>query len=371
MGEYGSDDEAVGRRVVVTDEQNLDMDRVRHYSLTTWVFKQGEMVSLMIHLGHRLGLYESMDKAGPLTAADLAALSGCHERWLLEWLRCHGAAGLLTTADGERFALETEAAVVLARSDEPTYAAGVFANLRPREVVDGLASAFRTGTGLNYDGQGEGSEHAVEAMCGPMSRALLVPVLLPMLEGVVEKLETGAKVVDVGCGTGLALELMADAYPASTYFGYDPSERAISTAQERFAQRENVSAVLAGGEDLPFSNDVDLVLTMDCLHDMPRPDRTLSAIRGALNDDGTLLIKEIRSSPTWSGNLKNPVLPMMYATSVATCLSSAMSDDDTLGLGTLGLHPGRLEELTSEAGFTRFKRHDLDDPTNIYYEVRS
>ena len=109
---------------------------------------------------------------------------------------------------------------------------------------------------------------------------------------------------------------------------------------------------------------------MDCLHDMPRPDRTLSAIRGALSDSGTLVIKEIRSSPTWTGNLKNPVLPMMYATSVATCLSSAMSDDDPLGLGTLGLPPGRLEEFTIEAGFTRFTRHDLDDPTNIYYEVR-
>ena len=109
---------------------------------------------------------------------------------------------------------------------------------------------------------------------------------------------------------------------------------------------------------------------MDCLHDMPRPDRTLAAIREAVTDEGTLVVKEIRSSPHWSTNLKNPVLPMMYATSVATCLSSAMSDHDTLGLGTLGLHPERLAELTMEAGFTRFARHDLDDPTNIYYEVR-
>ena len=354
----------------VAEGQNLDIDLVRRYALTTWVFKQGEMVSLMIHLGHRLGLYEAMDGAGPLTAGELASSTGCHERWLLEWLRCHGAAGLLATEDGDVFTLEAEAAAVLARRGEPTYAAAVFANLRPREVVDGLADAFRTGTGLDYDGQGEGSEHAVEAMCGPMSRALLIPVLLPLLDGVEDKLKAGARVLDVGCGTGLALELMADAFPASTYVGYDPSVRAIDTARERFADRDNISVVRAGGEEVPPSGDVDLVLTMDCLHDMPRPDRTLAAIREAVTDEGTLVVKEIRSSPHWSANLKNPVLPMMYATSVATCLSSAMSDHDTLGLGTLGLHPERLAELTMEAGFTRFARHDLDDPTNIYYEVR-
>lgn len=354
----------------MTDEQTLDADLVRQYSLATWGFKQGEMVSLMIHLGHRLGLYEAMDGAGPLTAEKLAISTGCHERWLLEWLRCHGAAGLLVTEDGCLFTLEDEAAAVLARSREPTYAAAVFSNLRPPEVVDELAEAFRTGDGLDYDGHGDGSEHAVEAMCGPMSRALLVPVLLPLLDGVLDKLKAGAKVLDVGCGTGLALELMADAFPSSIFVGYDPSVRAIDTANIRFSNRDNVSVITAGGEEVPASGDVDLVLTMDCLHDMPRPDRTLAAIRGAVADEGTLVVKEIRSSPHWLTNLKNPMLPMMYATSVATCLSSAMSDRDTLELGTLGLNPERLEELTMGAGFTRFVRHDLDDPTNIYYEVR-
>ena len=129
----------------MTEGQNLDIDLVRRYALTTWTIKQGEMVSLMVHLGHRLGLYEAMDGAGPLTAGELASFTGCHERWLLEWLRCHGAAGLLATEDGDVFTLEAEAAAVLARRGEPTYAAAVFANLRPREVVDGLADAFQIG----------------------------------------------------------------------------------------------------------------------------------------------------------------------------------------------------------------------------------
>tara|TARA_B100000686_G_C16712973_1_gene930295 strand:+ start:207 stop:1271 length:1065 start_codon:yes stop_codon:yes gene_type:complete len=352
------------------DEANLDADLVREYALKTWLFKQGEMVSLMIHLGHRLDLYRAMDGAGSITAGNLAQLTGCNERWLLEWLRCNGAGGLLSTEDGRTFTLPAESAAVLARSEEPTYAAAVFSSLRSKEVVDGLVEAFRTGIGIDYDGQGEGSEHVIEAMCGPMSRSVLVPLLIPSLTGVVEKLTDGANVVDVGCGTGLALELLVDAFPASNYVGYDPSALAINTAEKRLADYENVSLVRAGGEDLPPSGDVDLVLAMDCLHDMPRPDRTMSAIRSAIDCNGTLVIKEIRSSSDWGGNLKNPVLPFMYATSVATCLASAMSEEDTLGLGTLGLFPERLEELVLEAGFTRFLKHDLEDPTNIYYEVQ-
>ena len=111
-------------------------------------------------------------------------------------------------------------------------------------------------------------------------------------------------------------------------------------------------------------------MTLDCLHDMPRPDLALKAIWGALKKDGTLLVKEIKSSAVWDDNLRNPVLALMYATSITTCLSSAMSDKDTLGLGTLGLNPDLLSEMTREAGFTTFHQHKVDDPTNLYYEVR-
>ena len=230
-------------------QQALDPDLLGRYTLTTWGYKQGETVSLMIHLGTRLGLYEALDGAGKVTSGDLAAVTGLHERWLREWLRGQAAAQLLASEDGETFLLEPEAAAVLARSDGPTFAAGVFRNLRDPAMADRLAEAFRSGLGPTYDDQGEGSEMHVEAMLAPMARTLLVPVVMPMLEGVVDRLAAGAKVVDVGCGAGLALELLADAFPDSEFEGYDISERAIAVARERFADRANVTVHLAGGED--------------------------------------------------------------------------------------------------------------------------
>ncbi|MEE1571905.1 MAG: hypothetical protein V1247_09975, partial [Acidimicrobiales bacterium] len=124
------------------------------------------------------------------------------------------------------------------------------------------------------------------------------------------------------------------------------------------------------GEDVPSTADADLVMTMDCLHDMPRPDLAMAAIRGVIAAEGTWLVKEVKSSPEWSMNLRNPMLAMMYSTSVASCMSSAMSTPDGLGLGTLGLDPATLEAMATEAGFTRFTMHDLGDPTNLYYEIR-
>jgi 2-polyprenyl-3-methyl-5-hydroxy-6-metoxy-1,4-benzoquinol methylase len=176
----------------------------------------------------------------------------------------------------------------------------------------------------------------------------------------------------VGCGAGVALLAMAEAYPSARFHGYDPSTHAIDRAREQTAKRglSNVELHAAGGEKLPDEPTYDFVITLDCIHDMTRPAEVISAIRRALQPDGTWLIKDIRSQPRFKDNLRNPMLAMFYGFSVSACMSSALSEPGGAGLGTLGFNPEVAQRMTTDAGFTRFIPHDFDDPSNLYYEVR-
>lgn len=355
-------------------DQRFDQDKAALLAFQVWTYKQGEVVSLMIHLGDRLGLYRAMAGAGSLTAAALAQRTGLQERWLLEWLRSQGAAGLLTTTDGERFELTAEGAAVLAdEGDSLLFAAGAFhGNIVPPDVLDRLAEAFRTGQGLTYDDLGPSAAHQVERTLGPWTRLALVPEILPRIDGLVERLRAGARVADVGCGAGIAAIVLAEAFPASTFEGFDVSQHAIHRARTKVAEAGlgNATFHVAEAEDLPAEPTFDLVLTFDCLHDMAHPTESIAAIRRTIRPDGVWLIKEIRAGSSWEENLRNPVLAMMYGTSVATCMSSALSEPGGEGLGTLGLPADRLERLVRDAGFGSFHTHDVGDPANLYYEVR-
>jgi 2-polyprenyl-3-methyl-5-hydroxy-6-metoxy-1,4-benzoquinol methylase len=352
----------------------LDPDKTVVMALRVWGYKQGEVVSLMIHLGDRLGLYRALDGAGPVTADELAARTGLHPRWLLEWLRCQGAAGLVDSADGQVFALSREAAALLADEEGSVwFAAGAFgAATAPAETVDRLAASFRTGGGLSFDDLGPEAARKVERMLGPWSRLALVPVILPALDGVTKHLETGARVADVGCGSGITLLTLAETFPHSHFDGYDPSCHAIERARDHLSRRElgNVAFHQQAAGQLPDKPVFDLVLTFDALHDMPHPAHTARAIRRCLTAVGTWLIKEIRAGETWQDNLAHPVAAMFYGTSVASCLPSGLSQPGGAGLGTLGLPPSVLERLCRDAGFRRFHVHDVGDPANLYYEVK-
>ena len=345
-------------------------DAAALFALKVWQYKQGEVVSLMVHLGDRLGLYRALDGAGPVTPTELAAVTGLHERWVREWLRGQAAAGLLDSPDGERFVLSEEGAQVLAREDDSLlFAAGAFAGgAATPEVVDALVGAFRSGQGLTYDELGPVATHQTQRMLAPWARLALVPLIIPALDGVEAKLRRGARVIDVGCGGGAALIALAEAYPASTFAGYDPSALAIRAGEESAAGLDNVMFYEAGGEEV--DGVADLVLTFDCLHDMTHPDRVAAAIARVLAPGGTWLIREIRSSGEWAQDQRNPVLAMMYGFSVVSCMSSALSRPGGAGLGTLGLPPDKVERLCHDAGFASVVLHDFEDPANLYYEVR-
>lgn len=352
----------------------MDPDRLATFALRVWNYKQGEVVALMIHLGDALGLYGAMAGAGPLSAAQLATRTGLDPRWVLEWLRSQGAAGLLETEDGEVFELTDEGAEVLANEGGSTwFAAGAFRGaVTPPDVIPRLLEAFRTGRGLSYDDLGPSAAHGIERLTAPWTNLVLVPVVLPGLVGVVDRLEAGGTVADVGCGAGVALVAMATAYPASRFVGYDPSTHALDRARAKIeaAGLENVTLCQASAADLPEEPTYDFVLTLDCIHDMPRPAEAMAAIRRSIKPDGCWLIKDIRAASNWQDNRRNPMLAMMYGTSVSACMSSALSEPGGAGLGTLGLHPQLAEQMCEDAGFSTFAVHDFGEPANLYYEVR-
>jgi len=334
----------------------------------------GLVTSGMIYLGHHLGLYRAMHDAPPLTSEELAQKTGLHERWVREWL-CGQAAAHLIDYDGDgRFHLSPVASLVLANDASPAFAAGAFAAL-PQQlgVLEQLLESFQTGIGLPYDAFGPQGACGVEGMAGPWLRTLLVPLALPRLDGVTERLTAGATVADIGCGTGIALIEMAKAFPHSQFHGYDISTHALAEAarKRQAAATANVTFHHAEREPLPEDGRFDFITTFDCIHDMTHPADMIRSIRKALKADGTWLIADINAKPSFEENLeKNPMAAMMYGFSVLSCLSSSLSHPEGAGLGTLGFSEPTARAMTAAAGFTRFTRHNFDNPVNAYYEVR-
>jgi 2-polyprenyl-3-methyl-5-hydroxy-6-metoxy-1,4-benzoquinol methylase len=177
-------------------------------------------------------------------------------------------------------------------------------------------------------------------------------------------------VADVGCGAGVALEALATAFPKSRFAGFDPSHHACHDARRRLHRLPNVQIHETSADHLPQHAHFDLVLTFDCLHDMPRPHDAARSIRGALAEDGTWLVKEIRSTGSYADDQRNPLLPLMYGMSVTTCLQSSLSEPGVPGFGTLGLPPAAVEAMAADAGFSRVTTHDIGEPPNLYYEIR-
>jgi 2-polyprenyl-3-methyl-5-hydroxy-6-metoxy-1,4-benzoquinol methylase len=353
---------------------NVDMAKAQKTAEQVFGLLGGALVSAMIYLGDRLGFYHTMQSGEPVTSDELARKMGLHERWVREWLQGQAAAGLIDYKGEGRFALSPEAALVLADENSPFFLAGGFCALPAQmAILERLPESFRTGLGLPYDALGPDGARGVERLLAPWYRTQLVPVALPKLDGVVSKLQAGAKVADVGCGGGIAAIQMAKAFPQSLFHGYDISRYALERAEGNKAQAgvNNVTFHNAREEPIPADASFDFISTFDCLHDMAHPEVVMAAIRKALKPDGTWMIADIHGQPSFEQNLTdNPLAPLMYGFSVLCCMSSAMSEPDGMGLGTLGFPEPVARRMVTEAGFTRFKSHEFDNPINAYYEVR-
>jgi 2-polyprenyl-3-methyl-5-hydroxy-6-metoxy-1,4-benzoquinol methylase len=357
------------------DTRSVDGKKLQAGGQRLFDYLKGAVVSAMVHLGDKLGLYRALDGAGPLTTEELAQKTGLHERWVREWIRGQAAAGLIDYKGDGRFGMSPEMAMLLADEESPKLAIGIFSDLPQRmTILEKLPEAFRSGIGLNYDARGPEGAQGIERVFGNWYRTALVPEVLPKLNGVVDKLHVGGKAADVGCGAGVALIEMAKAYPRSEFHGYDISQYALARAETNKARAGTRNATFhnARVEGLPADGSYDFITTFDCIHDMTNPAAVIRAIRAALKPGGTWLVADIKSAPTFEENLaNNPMTAMLYAFSVLGCMSSALSEPGGAGLGTLGFNEQVARAMTAAAGFTRFTRLDFENPFNAYYEVRT
>jgi hypothetical protein len=362
------------------EQHQLDPDRLKLFSFNVFSQLSGAVTSGMIHLGDQLGLYRALaDADAPMTTAELAAATELDERWVREWAYNQGAANLITIVTGAddastRFGLSPEAHAVLADEDHEAFGMGMFHRLpQTMAALENMPESFRTGLGFDYDAHGCAGAVGIERSFEPWNQHHLLPTVLPAIDGVVERLHAGVRVADVGCGAGGAVLLMAEAFPASEFVGYDISEHALGRARVRAAGAGLGNARFCDPrhEPLPTDGSVDFVTTIDCIHDMTDPQGAMHAIRSAIADDGIWLLVDIKARPTYAENVaKNPVAALMYGISVLSCMSSALSEPGGAGLGTLGLSEPRAREMTEMAGFTRFRKLDVDHSVNAFYEVR-
>ena len=363
----------------MTEQRELDPDALKMFSFGIFSKLEGAVTAGMIHLGDRLGLYEVMaTSVDGDTSESLAAKAGLHERWVREWLHNQVAARIVTCADLSAtppvFHLSPEGVAVLATPNHPAYGMGMFHRLpQTMGALNAMPEAFRTGVGHDYDSHGPEGAVGIERSFEPWNQNFLIPMVIPALEGIQEKLTVGARVADIGCGSGGAALLMGSTFPKSIIEGFDISKFALERAEERKvdAKISNVSFFDPRDKPIADDNSYDLICTFDCIHDMTHPTEMMKTIRKALKDDGTWLLVDIKAHDSLELNVsKNPMASLLYGISVLSCMSSAMSEDGGEGLGTLGLSAVRAEAMARDAGFTQFKKLDVDHSVNAFYEVR-
>ncbi|PWU26074.1 SAM-dependent methyltransferase [Pseudomonas sp. RW407] len=319
-------------------------------------------------LGDELGLYRAMADNQPVSPQALAERTGCNPRLLREWLSAQAAAGYLEH-EGGNFRLPEEQAMALAVEDSPVYVAGgagVLASLY--QDKDKLVAAMRGDGALPWGDHHPCLFRGTERFFRPGYRAHLVEEWLPALDDVVAKLQRGAQVADIGCGHGASTVIMAQAFPASRFAGFDYHAPSVETASQRAREagvEDRVSFARASAKD--YLGEYDLICYFDCLHDMGDP---VGAARHALRHlapDGTVLLVEPYAGDRLEDNL-TPIGKLFYAASTFICTPNSLSQEVGLGLGAQA-GEARLRAVFEEAGFRRFRRA-AETPFNLILEAR-
>ena len=332
-------------------------------------------LAVMISVGHRTGLLDALREHGPATSGELADAAGLEERYVREWLGALTAGRIVELdAAAGRYSLPPEHAAWLTRAASPDNLAVEAQWITSLSTVeDEIVECFRSGGGVPYERYPRFHEVMAEESAQTVL-SVLFSHILPLVPGMSERLEAGASLLDLGCGRGRALLMLAERFPASTFRGYDLSTDAIAFAgeQARESRLENVSF-----EQRDLSSfDVDaepeafaFVTTFDAVHDQARPLALLKGIRRTLEPQGVYLMQDIQGSSHHHENVDHPGGPLLYMISCMHCMTVSLAQGGD-GLGAMWGEQ-RARELLAEAGFTSVDVHLLEhDPFNAYFVVR-
>jgi 2-polyprenyl-3-methyl-5-hydroxy-6-metoxy-1,4-benzoquinol methylase len=325
----------------------------------------------MVRMGDNLGLYKTLHAKGPMTAEEFAAAAGVNQRYLREWASHQAASNYLTYDSAtQKFSLSEEQAMVFAIDDSPLNMIGAFdstvALIGNQEKVE---RAFKHGGGVNWGDQSSCLFCATARFFRTGYKANLIDHWLPALDGMIEKLQRGARVADVGCGHGWSTVIMAQAFPNSQFIGYDFHPSSIEHAQAH-ARDEGVSAnarfEVAPAKEYP-GKDFDLVTFFDCLHDMGDPVGAAAHVRQSLKKDGTWMVIEPMAADRLEDNL-NPIGRLFYGGSTLVCVPTSLAQEVGAALGGQA-GEARLREVITGGGFGRVRRA-TETPFNMVLEAR-
>jgi 2-polyprenyl-3-methyl-5-hydroxy-6-metoxy-1,4-benzoquinol methylase len=348
----------------------INEEKLRQF-LGKMVVDLGAAMSVpLVRIGLRFGLYKAMDGAGPMTSAELAEKTKISERYAREWLAQNAASGYLSYDPGSRrFELPSEQAMAFADQDGPFFIGGAFDTVATLYQTQPLVEeAFKSGGGIDWGDHAGCLFCAVGAMLRPRYSANIVQNWLPALDGVVSKLQRGAKVADVGCGTGHSTFIMAKAFPNSTFIGYDFHEPSIAHATERARHTgaDNIQFQVAKAKDFP-ARDLDLVTCFDVLHDLGDPVGAATHIYRSLKPDGTWMLMEPLAGDATEDNF-GPVGRLAYGFSTMACVPVSLSQEVGMALGAQA-GQRKLTEVIKAGGFGRVRRA-AETAVNMILEAR-
>jgi SAM-dependent methyltransferase len=325
----------------------------------------------LVVIGESLGLYKAMAEAGPLTSAELANHTGTNERYIREWLNSQAAGGYVEYDQAtNRYFLSEEQAFALADENSQAYIPGAFLlAVSALKATPAITERFRTGEGFGWHEHDHGLFRGTEMFFRPGYAANLTNLWIPALDGVEAKLKQGAKVADVGCGLGASTILMAQAYPESSFAGYDYHLASIEIARQKAAEAgvaDRVKFEVAKAKDYPGAG-YDFVAFFDCLHDMGDPVGAAAHVLQSLAPDGTWMIVEPFAGDRVEENL-NPVGRIYYSASTLLCTPASLSQEVGLALGAQA-GEARIREVVTQGGFKQFRRAS-ETPFNLIFEAK-